>query len=361
MIRKPLVVMDLSSTGKDGGPYISSIRIMNSDLNKKYEFKSIIYRTEMGRNISIKRILDLRNQLLAINPDIVHFTGLQLSGLHVAPACKLAGVKNSIVTIHGSSGDALDINAFIRIILKYLFEPMTLLLTKKFYGVSDYVVSRRMAKLFSRKCFGTIYNLAPSRTALLVKNRIRVDLGLSSEDTVAVSVGRITKDKGYHILAEAILQFKETATLKFIIVGIGEYLPEMVKKLEKQISSGQVFFLGYRSDVQQILGDCDFFILPTLHETLSIALLEASMEDLALVASNTGGIPEIIENQYNGILVKPGSVNELVGAIEKLFSDYKLRTLYGENAKIRVLEKFSNAETMKKLDKLYQSLLSPET
>ena len=90
MRSKPVIVMDLSSTGKDGGPYISSTRIMNSELNEKYEFKSIIYKTELGRNISIKRILDIKNQLLEIKPDIVHFTGLQLSGFHVALACKLA-------------------------------------------------------------------------------------------------------------------------------------------------------------------------------------------------------------------------------------------------------------------------------
>lgn len=73
MNKKPVIAMDLSSTGLGGGPNISSSRVMNSDLRFKYDFVSFTYKSELGRGISIKRIIDIRNQLKQLKPDIVLF------------------------------------------------------------------------------------------------------------------------------------------------------------------------------------------------------------------------------------------------------------------------------------------------
>lgn len=349
--------MDLATKGIDGGPYISNFRVMNSDLRFKYDFVSFSYKTELGRGISIKRILDLRAQLKQLKPDIVHFSGLQLAGLHTILACKLAGIKRTVVTIHGFSGDALDIHPFIKGILTYFIEPLTLFLSKRIIGVSEYVISRKMVRMFNHKCCGAIYNLVPFAYVSNNEPSLRSELGLSTSDILAVSVARIRKDKGYHILDAAIASFRNEPQLKFIIVGEGDYLDEMRKNLKEPMLNGQVYFLGYRSDIQRILHDSDFFILPTLHETLSIALLEASVEGLALIASNTGGVPEIVENGYNGLLVFPGDVTELTNAINILHTNNILRKRYSANSLERVKEKFSSHVIESKIDKVYQSLL----
>ncbi len=355
---KPIVAIDLPIDGKGGGLYMSNLRVMNSSLNQHYEFKSFVYDSRLGKGISIKRIFDIKKQLKEINPDIVHFAGLQLAGFHMALACKLAGIKNTVVTVHGFSGEAIGFNPLKKIILTYLIEPLTLLLSKKIYGVSEYVVSRKVVRLFSYKCLGVIYNFPPALHITTNKNSIREELGLSSEAIIGVSVARITKDKGYHILDEAILNFKDQKNLKFIIVGQGDYLETMTDKLRDQIKNKQVFLLGYREDIDTILSGCDFFILPTLHETLSMALLEASMQKLALIASKTGGVPEIIEDNNNGLLVPPGNVQALANAILKIHNDHKMRDHFGENAYKRVKEKFSIKNIEFKIDKVYQTLLS---
>ena len=158
-------------------------------------------------------------------------------------------------------------------------------------------------------------------------------------------------------MAEAILNFEGEKNLIFIIVGIGDYHLEMQEQLSKMIYKKQVFFLNYRQDIQLILKECDIFILPTLHETLSIALLEASVEGLALIASNTGGVPEILENKYNGLLFTPGNVNELVNSIKTISSDKKIREYFSNNAKIRIEEKFSSQIIQEKIDNMYKSVL----
>lgn len=357
MKSKPLIAMDLATSGFDGGPYISTVRVMNSNLKEKYDFISFSYKTELGRGISIKRILDLRKQLRQINPDIVHFSGLQLSGFHIAVACKLAGIRRTVVTIHGFSGDALDISRIKKSLLTFIIEPLTLILSKKNYGVSEYVVSRKMVRIFNRKCLGSIYNLLPFPYNDEKLFSLREELGIASTDILVVSVARIRKDKGYHILDQTISKLSNDLKLKFIIVGDGDYLLEMRRRLKVQESNGQVFFLGYRKDIQRILKDCDIFVLPTLHETLSIALLEASIESLALIASNTGGVPEIIEHGYNGLLVSPGSVDELKDAIDLLSKNAHLRKKFAQNAEIRVKEKFSSKIIESKIDAVYKGLL----
>lgn len=358
--KKIVIAMDIPSEGfgGGGGPHKSTISIMDSDLKNKYKFEKIIYRKELGKGISIKRIRDIINQIKKIKPDIVHFTGLQLSGFHMAIACKFAGINRTIVTIHGSSGDALDISKFKRFILKYFLETITLVLSKRVIGVSNYVTSKKIFNFFAPKKLYTIYNLPPN--SYLNKNNnvsFRENLKFNKNDLLFVTVGRITKDKGYHILDEAILRLKSIANVKYIIVGDGDYLSVMKEKLKDMIDNNQVFLLGYQSNIPQILDSCDVFVLPTLHETLSIALLEASQASLALIASNTGGVPEIIKNKYNGVLVEPGNVKELSEAILNLTINKSLVKLYGSNAKLKIKEKFSSKEIVSKLDCVYESLL----
>ncbi len=357
-MRKPIIAMDLENKGQGGGPYTSTSRIMNSGLKEKFNFVEIEYDPYMSKGVSVRRILNLRRQILNLKPDIVHYTGLQLSGFHIAIACLLAGVSKTIVTIRGMSGDAIDFHPLKRVLLTYLLEPFTLLLSKKFTGVSDFVTSRRIARLFKYKCFGTIYNFPPEEISEKNPVLTQESFGLDYSDVVITSVGRINKEKGYHILEKAIRKFETRPHVKFIIVGEGAYLEEMKANLSHQFELGQILFLGYREDVQQINGLADIFVLPTLHETLSVALLEASMSKLPMIASDTGGVPEIFETGFNGELVVPGSVDELASAIELLVSNPEKRTKYGLNAYNKVKNKFSKHSIEQELEKLYSEVLS---
>ncbi len=355
--KKPIIAVDLSTKGKGGGPFTSTSRIMSSELKNEFQFEVINYDVGLGRGVSWSRIKDLQKQIEEINPDIVHYTGLQLSGFHVAIACLLAGAKNTILTIRGMSGDSIFFNQFKKVLLKFIVEPFTLILVTKFYCVSDYVSSRGIAKLFYWKSEGTIYNFPPHNLEQYDKSLLRKKYGFSENDLVVVSIARINKEKGYHILEDAIKQLKEYKNIKFLIAGSGDYLDTMKKNLSNQIDIGKIVFLGFTSEVQKVNNCGDVFMLPTLHETLSIALLEASYAKLSLIASNVGGVPEIVENNINGILVEPNNSKQIFEAILKLHNDRDLCKTFSENAYRKVFEKFSADEISKKISKVYNSLL----
>lgn len=356
--KNKVVAIDFSSTGAGGGPFVSNMRLIKSGLNKKYIFKPFIYRTELGRFISIKRILDIKRQLLKIKPDIVHFSGLGLMGFHIAVACRLAGIRNTVVTVHGLTNDALNVSWIVRFIMTFFFEPITIILAKKNYGVSKYVSSRKMLNIINSKNSGYIYNIPTDINYVENMSFIREELKIDPNKRIVVTVGRIIRDKGFHILEESIKMCESLTGVVFLIIGTGSYMETMKKELDSLIKSKKVFFLGHRNDVQQILYECDIFVLPTLHETLSIALLEASSASLPLIASNTGGVPEIVENGYNGILVNPGSAVEIKNAITTLYLDQTLCKIYGKNAKNKITEKFSQNEIEAKVDSIYQQILS---
>ncbi|MBV1911776.1 MAG: glycosyltransferase [Kangiellaceae bacterium] len=355
---KPLIAMDLSTRGKGGGPYTSTTRIMSSTLANDYDFEVINYDPSIGRGVSLKRILNLRNQIKKIDPNIVHFTGLSLQGFHLAVACYLAGARKNIVTIRGTSTDAIYFNPIKRFLLARILEPLTLIIASKIVGVSDYVSTNKIAQRFKHKSFGTIYNFPPKNQPILSKLEYRKLLSIVDDDIVISSVGRITKEKGYHILADAITHFSTQPKVKFIIAGEGDYLEPMKVRLNEQVTSGQVTFLGYCDNAQDVNFSADIFVLPTLHETLSNALLEASKAGLPLIASDTGGVPEIVESGYNGELFPTGDVIALVNSMQKLIDNPELRRQYGVNALFKVNEKFSVLAIEKKLGLLYAQLLA---
>ena len=128
----------------------------------------------------------------------------------------------------------------------------------------------------------------------------------------------------------------------------------MKTNLSNQVKSKKVLFTGYVSNPAMLYNEADIFVLPTLHETLSLVLLEASLHSLSLIASNTGGIPEIIEQDVNGDLVKVGDAEDIEKAIRKQFHNPKLRKIYGKNSLEKVKYKFDENQIADKIAEIYE-------
>lgn len=342
--------MDINST-KRGGPYVACKNIMESFLKDEFDFKEIIYDNRLGRFISWKRIKNLRDQLRKIKPDSVIITGLQLSCFHVCVAALLSGVKSRIITIHGSSMEARGLPWYSRNIL-YLIEFLSLMLCTSFYGVSKYASTISATRWFKQKNRGHVYNVA---TTIPHKSGItREELGFKPSDIIVSSSGRIIKDKGYEYLASAIKSIREP-NIKFIIIGDGVYREELKDVLAEEIAIGRVILTGFTENVYSYLNISDIFILPTLHETLSVSLLEASAMSLPLISCNVGGVPEVVENNVNGLLVAPGDAEALQKAIETLADDEKKRHKMGEESLKHLHQVFDNKKSLARLREIITS------
>lgn len=356
MDRKPRILITLRQGGQNGGPYVSHQRIMESELKGRYEFIPLMVPEPrvLARREGMQRFVE---SIRSATPDVVHYAGLQLEGYFVSRAIKLAGVKRSVLAVHGSSREAVYFPMHKRFVVSVL-EATTLKRATVCYGVSDYVVAWDAIRRHARHCYGRIHNLPHPEIAPHEPNLVRQELGLSADDTVLVSTGRVTREKGFDVLLEALSLIEPLSRHKVLIVGDGEYLEEMKSGVKASGLSNDVLFLGYRADVPQILAASDIFVLCSLHETLSNSIIEAGQESLPVVSTNVGGIPEIVCDGHNGLLVSPGDAGETARALQSLIDDADLRRTMGQNAYERIKATFVTGEILGQLDAMYQELLN---
>lgn len=165
----------------------------------------------------------------------------------------------------------------------------------------------------------------PARISVIHNGVPEIQVSPASEKNNCFIVGTVANlrpEKGYDVMLRALVQLKlelgEQVPLKYLIAGEGSLRKELTEMINNFRLSEQVSLLGMVENVSEMLGKLDLFILPSYTEGLPNALLEAMMAGRCVIATRVGGIPEIIEDGYNGLMVEPGDPQELSRAILKV-------------------------------------------
>ena len=163
---------------------------------------------------------------------------------------------------------------------------------------------------------------------------IREEFGIPEDAPVFGMIAMIRRDKGHkHFLKAAAEVLKQFPAARFLIVGDGE--ERQVRKLTQRVLKefpGQpspVILAGYREDVPEILSAIDVLVVPSLHEAQTIVIPQAFATGKPVIASEVGGIPEIVTNEENGLLVPAGDDRELASAMLRLAGSPELRHRLG--------------------------------
>jgi glycosyltransferase involved in cell wall biosynthesis len=158
--------------------------------------------------------------------------------------------------------------------------------------------------------------------------------GISPESLLVGTTAAFTKEKNYPVfLQAAALASKQNPKLRFMAVGAGSLLDSM-KHLAEDLGIGdKVIFAGQQSNIGKLLKAMDVFVLCSNREGLSNSVMEAMCAGLSVVATNVGGIPELVENGKTGLLVPPGEPQMLAETILKLAGDSELMNSLAQNAK----------------------------
>src|SRR3989338_1524504 len=216
--------------------------------------------------------------------------------------------------------------------------------------------------------------------------RIKKEFNIKEDCLVVGTVGRLVEVKGHKYFIQAankvlnnplnppLLRGINPLTpfdkgvlkgIKFIIVGDGPLMEDLKREagipLPRSIAMGSgegaFIFTGWRNDVPAIMSAFDIFVLPSLNEGMGKVLIEAMLLKKPIIASNVGGIPDLIRDGENGILVNPASPDELARSIiELLKSEYRRREM-GNKGRI-MAESYSDKAVVDKIEKLYESSLS---
>jgi glycosyltransferase involved in cell wall biosynthesis len=187
---------------------------------------------------------------------------------------------------------------------------------------------------------------------------LRRSLGLSPQDLVCTTVGRLVPVKGHedliHAFGEAIASHPE---LCLVLVGEGELRGDLEDLARRLGLAERVRFTGWRDDVPELLSASDLFVLPSHNEGLGLVLVEAMAKRLPAVATAVGGVPEVVSDGETGILVPPRAPDELARAIGELAADAERRTRMGEAGYGRAVERFSVESTVRRTEEIYREVL----
>jgi glycosyltransferase involved in cell wall biosynthesis len=189
-------------------------------------------------------------------------------------------------------------------------------------------------------------------------SNIRKEFSLEEDDIVIGFIGRIVPAKGLEYLLYALPYLKEEfKSIKLLIIGEGSLVEEFKEKAKKNNIFDNILFTGVRRDIPEILASIDIFVMPSTAEGLPNSLLEAMAMGKPVVATKVGGIPEVIRNGFNGILIPPRDHRELAMAIKNLIGNSQLAVKMGQAARNFVLNNHSIVEIAQKWQTLYLSIL----
>lgn len=184
---------------------------------------------------------------------------------------------------------------------------------------------------------------------------LRQAVGVSGQGPVIVSAGRFVAYKGYDYLIEAARLLKaDRPDAEWVIAGDGELRGALESLCRRCGLAGQVHFLGWRDDLPDVLSLADVFVSPAIGEHFGRVLIEAMAMGKPVVATASGGAPEIVVNGETGVLVPPADAAALAQAVRALLADPAGRRRLGEAGRARAEAAFGLARHAEAIGAVYR-------
>jgi len=214
--------------------------------------------------------------------------------------------------------------------------------------VKEYLASRGVKK----EKLQVIYTgIDTKKFTPTIKKDLKKELGVKGVLIGIVAVLRLAKRH------KDLLYAVKDLDINLAIIGDGPQRKNIEKLIKELNIKNKVFMLGHRDDVAEILPSLDIFVLPSSEEALGTSILEASACGVSVVASNTGGIPECVENNKSGLLFESQNIKDLREKLKILIENENLRKEFGKYGRKMIEEKFSVGKMVSDTQKLYEELI----
>lgn len=187
---------------------------------------------------------------------------------------------------------------------------------------------------------------------------LKKSLGIHKNVPVVGTIARLIPSKGIEVLIDAAPALvHKLPGLKIVVVGSGPLEQSLKQRVAAEGLSGTFVFTGRVADPKPYYAMFDVFVMPTLKESFGMSIVEAMAAGCPVVASLTGGVPEIIKNRETGLLVPPGESIQLAGAIRHQLSDRKAAHRMADAAGRDIRDRFTIMEMVKKTESVYLNLV----
>lgn len=345
-------VFDLAFAMKSFGYDVSVAFGGHGKLAEKLKEKEI-QTTEIS---NLERDVDLFKELRVLKnlwrvfkeekPNVVHLNSSKI-GILGSILARMVGLRKIIFTAHGFA--FREERPKWQIVLIKFLSWLTILFSHKTICVSEKDFQDVVNWPFVRNKITTIHNGIKIENFPPKEKR-------DSNFIKIVSIGELHENKGFIYALEAINLLRyEIENFKYTIFSFGgdeeNKIKEKIIKLNLQ-DFVELIITKEKSDDK--LKDFDIYFLPSIKEGLPYVLLEASLNSLPIVASDTGGVSEIIENHKNGFLIKSKDIYAFQIALEKLIRNENLREKFGVEAREKVIRDFNIEKMLEKTREVYK-------
>ncbi len=291
--------------------------------------------------------------IFQIKPDIIHVNSPKAGGIvGVAAWFYKLFIHYRLCLVYTSHGWTFsEDRPKWQIFLIKLFSKITCFFYDKIICVSQY--DRKIAlknKIATADKLTTIYN-SISPINFLAKEQAQKKLINKISPLVVGTVAEWTKNKGLIYLLKALEEIKEKE-FDAILIGSGEN-PDKEKMYRLVEKNKNIYLIEWIDNAASYLKAFDIFVLPSLKEGLPYTILEAMLAETPIIATNVGGIPEMIENNVNGILIQSKNSQQLAEKILYLINNPEKAVVMAQKARKKVEKKFSLEKMIKKTKAMY--------
>lgn len=275
-------------------------------------------------------------------PDIVH-TQLFAADLWGRLAAWVARVPVIITTEQNINVDQSWLREFLKKLTYKLADKVAAISTAvKKYTIKKYKVPEEKIEIIPNDVDGEKF-----------QNQESIIQNLEKDKKIILTVGRLVEQKGQKYLLAALALLPQKNNCELWLAGEGPLRSDLETQAKNLGISQLVKFLGVRHDVPALLAQVDLFVFPSLWEGLGIAVLEAALAKVPIIASGIDGIVDIIKDKESGLLVPAKDTHELSRALEYLLNNPTEAKQMAEKAYVWVKENFDVSVVVKKYEKMY--------
>ncbi|MDD4857050.1 MAG: glycosyltransferase [Candidatus Krumholzibacteria bacterium] len=310
-----------------------------------------VHEVSMNLPYSGSGVFEFINLLRRLRPSILHCNlpgpwGSQYS--LVAPLARLAGVPHVVTTEHLPMVRPFWQGKLLRRLGGLWIERVITVSDDNVgYLTSLYGVSRKKIR---------VVRIGIPDAVRDADAWIRRKCGIARDDFLCIMVGSLEERKGHAFAFQAMASLG--GNVKLLVAGSGECEHDYRQMAAALGIEGRVHFLGYRTDVETILKECDALLCPSTVEATPYCIIEAMAAGIPVIASRVHGIPEIVVDGTTGILIDPARSEELVAAIEALARNREIGSRMGESGRRRWEEAFRIERCIGETEAVYRELLA---
>lgn len=306
----------------------------------------------LGRDVNIagdaQTLYSLTAFFLKEKPDIVHVNSSKVGGLG-ALAGRLTGVPRIIFTCHGWPFN--EERGFISLSLIRFFSWLTVILSHQTIAVSmrDLIDGKRMfganhkITLVHNGIRTPVFKETKEARKTLASYALEKGVVIEPEDFLVGAIGELHKNKGYEYMFRAFAQViqKTSKNSRLVVMGEGEDRIKLEKLITELNLEKHVALLGFIPNSVSYLRGCNAFTLTSIKEGLPYVVIEAGFAGLPIVATNVGGVKEIIDDMQSGILVQTRKPDDIAQGLILLATDTEKALKFGAAIEQKVINEFS--------------------